>query len=148
MPTAPVLAGAALGLVAVDWVLLAALVTEVKALEAELVSEPMTEVREARSEPVAVESTDDSDDSELLAPLVMDDSSELTAELMELTTEDECVDSDEAEEPRVEVVKVEVAVTVTCAAATEARARTMAVKRMVAACWVDESWKDFGDMLL
>lgn len=128
-----------MGLVAVDSVLLAALVTDSDALEAELVKEAIAELTEVRSEPVAVEASDSSDCSWVLTSVAMDDCAEVTSELMEATTEDECVDADDpaaSSEAVVSVeVEVEVVTVVDCAAASEARARTAAVKRMVAVCW-------------
>jgi hypothetical protein len=95
--TAPVFKGAAFGLVAVACVTEAALVTELMRLPAELVMEAMADVMEARSEPVAVESSDDSDATWLLASAVIPLTCELTAELMDAATLDECVATELAE---------------------------------------------------
>ena len=91
-------------LVAEAWVLEAALEIDMLWLLAELVSEAMADVSDARSEPVAVDRTDESDDSLLLTSLETDDISELTAELMELTTEDTELLSVERDELTVVVV--------------------------------------------
>jgi len=87
MPTAAVCTGPALWLVAellADW---APELADWTAEPAELVRLPISDVMEARSEPVAVDSADDSDAMALPASLVMELTSEDAAELIELTTE-------------------------------------------------------------
>lgn len=86
--------GAALGLVAVARVSLAALVAELMRSLAELVMEAMALTRLVRSAPVAV-------DSSLLSDATCDETSLVTLasslvrlELMEATTDEECVDSE------------------------------------------------------
>jgi hypothetical protein len=130
MATAPVCMGAALGLVAVAWVREASLEAELLALEAELVSDAIADVSESRSDPVAVDSSDDSDDSWLLTSLVIEDRAELSAELMELWIEDAREDTDEAE--AADELSTVVVVVDTWAATRGARARTTAAKRILA----------------
>jgi len=91
---APVFIGAALGLVAVAAVELALLVIELAREATELVRDPRAEVMEARSEPVAVANTEEKDESWLAASLLTELSSEEAAEVIEESTELECVETE------------------------------------------------------
>lgn len=78
----------------------AALVTELTCELTELVKEARADVRESRSEPVAVASSDENDARRLAASLVMELIWEEAADEMEDATELECVDSDERRDDR------------------------------------------------
>lgn len=96
--TAPVCTAPAFGLVAVSRVLVAAAVTELLAEAALLVKEANAEVRESRSEPVAVASSDEKEERRLAESALMELSWDETAEVMDETTELERVDSEERED--------------------------------------------------
>jgi len=140
MAMAPVWTGAAL----VAELPVSVLVSvEVAVLERSLVIEAIADEMEDLSSPVAVFSTDDSDDSELLAMSDETDArSELMEDAMELVSDDALEIAAERLLVEVEVkvvvfvvllsVMTEVMVSVVWATAREARARTAAATRMLA----------------
>jgi len=125
---------------------------EVAVPESELVSDAISDESDDWSLPVAVESTDESDDSELLTRLDdTEDRLELSDDSTELLTDDALDDAEESglvevvvkvlvpvELPDVEVV---VLVSVVWAAAREASARAATAKRILAMCLGVVRWK-------